>query len=234
MEEDRGGGFGNHPWVVWVGLIASLIGILSFVTGKQRLSDFFEEIHSATNRPERQLPTVQIPQASEVQVKQATLDNAESESGLDSTPITNMKAQGAPSEPAPNEEWSTITIQGEENGALAAQPENDKIDQKIQNPESEDAGLGLASANVYIIYSGAREEDASEVKKRLSSAGANVSMDEEVPGDSGSYSWNRLVYSECHQGAARAIKESVRDVVRITLMRSAEPCGPNMVLYLVS
>jgi len=42
VEERTRKGLSKHPWVILVGLIASLIGIVSFVTGKQRLSDFFE------------------------------------------------------------------------------------------------------------------------------------------------------------------------------------------------
>jgi len=49
MEESSGKRLSNHPWVILVGLIASLIGIVTFVTGKQRLSDFFGE-----TRPQEQ------------------------------------------------------------------------------------------------------------------------------------------------------------------------------------
>lgn len=40
MRASRGSGLGNHPAVVLIGLIASLIGIFAFVSGKQNLGDF--------------------------------------------------------------------------------------------------------------------------------------------------------------------------------------------------
>lgn len=153
----------------------------------------------------------------------------------DSTPSTQMERQITGNETTlPSKERALAPIQEQEKGTLTTQSEVRQIDQDAQYSDGNSASLGLKGTNVYIIFSGAREDDASEVKRRLSSAGANVSMDEEAPEDSGSYSWNRLSYSECHQEAARMIKSMVSDIVRITLMRSADPCGPNLVLYLVS
>lgn len=42
-EDQRGGGLGNHPAVIIIGLIAAILAITGFITGKQRLRDYLDE-----------------------------------------------------------------------------------------------------------------------------------------------------------------------------------------------
>ncbi len=48
----KGGGFGNHPGVVFIGFAASLIGILSFLTGRHDLSEFLALGHTESRESE--------------------------------------------------------------------------------------------------------------------------------------------------------------------------------------
>lgn len=101
MEERRGRGLGNHPWVVLVGLIASLIGIVSFVTGKQRLSDFFESRWGGA-RP-------QTPQAETMSTQPAT----QPEGASAHTEPAAFNDHGSGSVPSTSTESMVVTLDRE-------------------------------------------------------------------------------------------------------------------------
>lgn len=157
------------------------------------------------------------------------LPNGQSGSSSATTPRPTVRVVGQEPTRHPKPSSSNPESPAVETGAVS--PENKPLlAEPDLAPDTQDRQT--ASPHVELFYVAVVEPMADQVAERLRGLGISVSVNQTLV--SPDLRYNHAFYGGCTENLVRSLKNQLKDLVRLTLMRSSDPCPSSIQIFILA